>query len=131
MPDTKSSSAGAASNCLFVRQPGNIQTWSLLQEFKLGAQKSALKENEGYPQPPLRSLSFNTKEVVALVLGTVLGYSSCLQQGNGLKLFMLYLWTASMGNVAWKHCGTALVPSDGACDKLGGARRDRKDEPKR
>lgn len=36
-----------------------------------------------------------------------------------------------MRNVAWKHCGTALVPSGGACDKLGGARRDRKDEPKR
>lgn len=99
-------------------------------EFKLGAQKSVLKGNEGYPQPPLRSLSFNTKAAVTLVLGSVLGCSSPLQQGNGLKLFMLYLWTASMRNVAWKHCGTALVPSGGACDKLGGARRDRKDSPK-
>lgn len=65
-----------------------------------------LKGNEGYPQPPLRSLSSNTKAAVALVLGTVLGCSSPLQQENGLKLFMLYLWTASMRNVAWKHCGT-------------------------
>lgn len=52
-------------------------------EVKLGAQKSALKGNEGCPQPPLRSLSFNTKAAVALVLGPVLGCSSPLQRGNG------------------------------------------------
>lgn len=106
--------------CVTTRQHTDMEPFV---EFKLGAQKSTLKGNEGYPQPPLRSLSFNTKAAVTLVLGSVLGCSSPLQQGNGLKLFMLYLWTASMRNVAWKHCGTALVPSGGACDKLGGARR--------
>lgn len=106
-PDTKSSFAGSGYPC------DNIQKWSLLWELKLGVQKSPLEGNEGDPQLQLRSLSVNTKAAVTLVLGIALGYSSPLQQGNGLKPRILYPWTTSMRNVAWKHCGIALASSEG------------------